>query len=90
MKKFSIADSVFRVNLKYAKLQNQSKELFFRCLDEERPVEYFKAHLEEIWNIDDITYLKEQIFDYEAELHKIHKVYLLCLHTKNILYLKTS
>lgn len=72
MKKFSIADSVFRVNLKYAKLQNQSKELFFRCLDEERPVEYFKARLEEIWNIDDITYLKEQIFDYEAELHKIH------------------
>lgn len=72
MKKYSIADSVFRVNLKYARLQNQSKELFFRCLQEERSVEYFKAHLEEIWGIDDLSYLEEQITDYEAYLHEIH------------------
>jgi len=70
MKKFSIADSVFKVNLKYAKLQNKSKELFFRCLQEDRSVEYFKAELEALWGINDMTYLEEQIFEYQAYLHE--------------------
>lgn len=70
MKKFSIADSVFRVNLKYARLQNKSKELFFRCLQENRPVEYFKTELSKIWDIDDIEYMESQIIEYEEYLHE--------------------
>ena len=70
MKKFSIADSVFRVNLKYARLQNKSKELFFRCLQENRPVEYFKTELSKIWDIDDIDYMESQIIEYEEYLHE--------------------
>jgi len=65
-----IADSVFKVNLKYSRLQNKSKELFFRCLDEDRDFEYFKAELEKIWDIDDKSYLEEQIAEYQAIIHE--------------------
>ena len=70
MKKFSIDESVFKVNLKYARLQNKSKELFFRCLQENRSIEYFKAELEQIWGIDDLSYLEEQIIEYDTYLHE--------------------
>ena len=65
-----IADSVFNVNLKYSRLQNKTKELFFRCLDENRDYEYFKAELEKIWDIEDQSYLDEQIAEYQAIIHE--------------------
>ena len=37
-----INKSVFKVNLKYSRLQNKTKELFFKCLDEGRSLEYFE------------------------------------------------
>lgn len=70
MKNSSIADRVFAVNLNYVKLQNKTKELFFRCLDENRDFEYFKAELEKIWGNVDYSYLEEQIAEYQAEIHK--------------------
>jgi hypothetical protein len=70
MKNSSIADKVFAVNLNYVKLQNKTKELFFRCLDENRDFEYFKAELEKIWGNVDYSYLEEQIAEYQAEIHK--------------------
>lgn len=70
MKNSSIADKVFAVNLNYVKLQNKTKELFFRCLDEDRDFEYFKAELEKIWGNVDYSYLEEQIAEYQAEIHK--------------------
>lgn len=65
-----INDSVFKVNLKYTRLQNKSKELFFRCLDENRDFEYFKTELEKIWDIDDKSYIEEQIAEYQAIIHE--------------------
>lgn len=70
MKKFNIADKVFNVNLNYVKLQNKSKELFFRCLDEERDIDYFKAELEKIWGRADYSYIQEEIAEYEAFIHE--------------------
>lgn len=70
MKNSSIADKVFAVNLNYVKLQNKTKELFFRCLDEDRDFEYFKAELEKIWGNVDYSYLEEQIAEYQAEIHE--------------------
>ena len=70
MKKYSIADKVFAVNLNYVKLQNKTKELYFRCLDEGRDLEYFKAELEKIWGNVDYGYLEQQINEYEAEIHE--------------------
>lgn len=72
MKNSSIFESVFKVNKKYAKQQNKTKELFFKCLEEGRSVEYFKAELEAIWGKDDTSYLEEEIIEYEAYLHELH------------------
>lgn len=72
MKNSSIFESVFKVNKKYAKQQNKTKELFFKCLEEDRSLEYFKAELEVIWGKDDTSYLEEEIIEYEAYLHELH------------------
>lgn len=72
MKNSSIFESVFKVNKKYAKQQNKTKELFFKCLEEDRSLEYFKAKLEAIWGKDDTSYLEEEIIEYEAYLHELH------------------
>ena len=72
MKKSSIAEKVFDVNLNYVRLQNKTKELFFRCLDENRDVDYFKAELKKIWGNIDYSYLEEQINEYDSEIHEIN------------------
>lgn len=64
-----IADSVFNVNLHYVQLQNKTKELFFKCLDEERDIEYFKVELEKIWGKADYSYINDKIAEYEAIIH---------------------
>ena len=65
-----IADSVFNVNLHYVRLQNKTKELFFKCLDEERDIDYFKAELEKIWGKADYSYINDKIAEYEAIIHE--------------------
>lgn len=70
MKNSSISENVFGVNLKYSRLQNKTKELFFRCLDEERDVEYFENELENIWDINDKEYIKNQIIEYREKVHE--------------------
>ena len=65
-----IADKVFNINLKYLKLQNKTKELFFKCLDEERDIDYFKAELEKIWGRGDYSYINDEIAEYEAIIHE--------------------
>lgn len=55
-----INEAVFNTNLKYVKLQNRTKELFFNCLNDERSYEYFKFELEKIWkNVDHKYYEKD-------------------------------
>ena len=70
MKSSSITDSVFSVNLKYTRLQNKTKELFFRCLDEGRTVDYFEEELKKIWGTDDTNYIEQEVQEYRATLHK--------------------
>lgn len=72
MKKSSIAESVFKVNMKYAMKQNKTKEIFFKYLNEGRSIDDFKAELERLWGTNDIPYLEEQIIEYEAYLHELH------------------
>lgn len=72
MKNSNIASNVFGVNLKYSRLQNKSKELFFRCLDEGRDIEYFEKELRKIWNIDDEHYIENQIIEYRSIIHEIN------------------
>lgn len=70
MKNSSISDKVFEVNLNYVKLQNQTKELFFKCLEEGQDIDYFKAKLEKLWGNLDYSYLDEQIAEYQDEIHE--------------------
>lgn len=70
MKSSNIADSVFKVNLKYVKLQNETKELFFRCLNENRDISYFNDKIREIWGDLDYSFMLDEITDYEALIHE--------------------
>jgi len=65
-----INESVFKVNIKYTKLQNETKELFFRCLDEGRDIDYFKAKLEQLWGKVDYSYMEDEIIEYGAIIHE--------------------
>ena len=65
-----IAEEVFKLNFNYTRLQNKTKELFFRCLDEERDSDYFKAEIRKIWGKIDYSYQDEQIAEYEAIIHE--------------------
>ena len=65
-----INESVFSSNLKILKKQNETKELFFRCLDEERTLEYFKRELEKIWNNLDYSFLKDELVKYQEIIHE--------------------
>lgn len=65
-----INESVFKVNFKYAKLQNQTKELFFKCLNEGRDLEYFKKQLEKLWGKLDHKFLQDELLEYEEIIHE--------------------
>ena len=69
MKNSNIADSVFRVNLKYVELQNKTKELFFRCLDENRDTKYFNEEIRKIWGDLDHSFMNSEINEYETIIH---------------------
>lgn len=64
-----IADSVFLVNLRYVKLQNDTKLLFFRCLNEGRTLEYFKKEIMKIWGNVDHSYMHQELERYEELIH---------------------
>ena len=65
-----INESVFRVNLQYAKMQNQTKELFFKCLDEGMDEDYFNEQVEKIWNNIDRTFMDSEIAEYQTIIHE--------------------
>lgn len=69
MKSSNIADSVFLVNLNYVKLQNKTKELFFKCLEEGKTLEYFKTEVNKIWGNVDHSYMWKELDNYEEIIH---------------------
>ena len=64
-----ISESVFKVNLKYTRLQNETKEIFFRCLDEGRSEKYFSKELDKIWGNLDHSFMSEDIEEYKQIIH---------------------
>lgn len=64
-----INKSVFKVNLKYTRLQNETKELFFRCLDEGRTEKYFSKQLDKIWGNLDHSFMNSDIEEYKRIIH---------------------
>lgn len=65
-----IADNVFGINLEYTRMQNKTKELFFKCLNEGRDEEYFENELKKIWNDSDLDFMQEQILEYREMVHE--------------------
>ena len=65
-----INESVFRVNQKYTDLQNKTKELFFKCLDEGRDIEYFEEQLNKIWGNLDRSFMSKELAEYESIIHE--------------------
>ena len=72
MKKSSqfINESIFKVNLKYTQMQNKTKELFFRCLNENQPLEYFEIELEKLWGTLDHDFLQNELLEYAELIHQ--------------------
>ena len=62
--------SVFKVNQKYTDMQNKTKELFFRCLDEGRDLSYFEAELNKLWGKLDRSFMQKELAEYEAIIHE--------------------
>ena len=71
-----INEKVFNTNLKYAKLQNQTEELFFQCLDEERDLEYFYKKLDELWGNIDHSFIEDEIQEYANLIEENNLYYL--------------
>lgn len=65
-----IKESVFRTNLKFLKLQNETKELYFECLNEGKSEEYFNKRLEEIWGKEDYSFMTREIKEYREIIHE--------------------
>lgn len=66
-----ISDSVFKLSLYYTQKQNKTKQLFFKCLDQNKDEEYFRKELEKIWG-EETEYIEEQITIFREQLHKEH------------------
>lgn len=64
-----IADSVFLINLNYVKLQNKTKELFFKCLNEGRTLDYFRKEITKLWGNVDHSYMWQELDNYEEIIH---------------------
>lgn len=56
-----ISESVFNINSHYTELQNKTKELFFKCLNENRSSKYFKQEVDKIWKNIDHRFMDKQI-----------------------------
>ena len=65
-----INNSVFKVNQDYSKLQNKTKELFFKCLEEDRSLDYFEKKLEKIWGKVNYQYYVDSLNEYAAIIHE--------------------
>ena len=66
-----ISDSVFKLSLYYTQKQNKTKQLFFKCLDQNKSEEYFRKELKKIWG-EETEYIEKQITIFREELHKEH------------------
>ena len=64
-----IASQVFSVNAFYTKKQNETKELFFRCLEENRNLDYFSSEVSKIWDDVDHTFMDKQIDKLKEFVH---------------------
>ena len=64
-----IAQNVYSVNAFYTRKQNETKELFFKCLKEKKSLEYFDKKLSKIWDNVDHKFMDKQILKLQKLVH---------------------
>lgn len=64
-----IKESVFRTNLKFLRLENKTKELFFECLDDGKDEQYFEEKIKELWGSIDYSFMDDEIEEYKKLIH---------------------
>lgn len=64
-----IAQNVYSVNAFYTKKQNETKELFFKCLKDKKSLEYFDKKLSKIWDNVDHRFMDKQIYKLKQLVH---------------------
>lgn len=60
-----INDSVYYTQTQYYKLINKTKELFFYCLQEQKPASYFRQEANKIWGNIDHSFMEQRIQELE-------------------------
>ena len=71
MKKSSelIDKNVYLVNVRYTKMQNKTKELYFQCLEEGKSAEFFEKEVSKIWDNVDHRFMDKQIAELKDLVH---------------------
>ena len=73
MEKFNaeqyIGDSVYLINQHYTNLQSKTKVLYFRCLEQNKDLEYFETQVDKIWANIDHSFMDKQIDKLQQIIH---------------------
>lgn len=64
-----IDKNVYLVNVRYTKMMNKTKELYFQCLEENKSVEFFENEVSKIWDNVDHRFMDKQIAELRELVH---------------------
>jgi len=64
-----IDKNVYLVNVRYTKMMNKTKELYFKCLEEGKSKEYFETEVSKIWDNVDHRFMDKQIAKLKEWVH---------------------
>ena len=64
-----IDKNVYLVNVRYTKMMNKTKELYFQCLEEGKSKEFFEKEVSKIWDNVDHRFMDKQIAELRELVH---------------------
>ena len=64
-----IDKNVYLVNVRYTKMMNKTKELYFKCLEEGKSKEFFEKEVGKIWDNVDHRFMDKQISELRELVH---------------------
>lgn len=64
-----IDKNVYLVNVRYTKMMNKTKELYFKCLEEGKSKEFFEKEVSKIWDNVDHRFMDKQIAELRELVH---------------------
>lgn len=64
-----IDKNVYLVNVRYTKMMNKTKELYFQCLEEGKSKEFFEKEVGKIWDKVDHRFMDKQIAELRELVH---------------------